>query len=88
MRSFIPLVPIFLLISKRMGYDRIFGLSLVILAAQVGFASAITNPFTLGVAQGIAEVPLYSGAGFRLVFFLRLPEHHRLLRAVLRCQGA
>jgi len=68
--EFIPLVPIFLLISKRMGYDRIFGLSLVILAAQVGFASATTNPFTIGVAQGIAEIPLYSGTWFRVVFFL------------------
>lgn len=68
--EFIPLVPIFLLISKEMGYDRIYGLAMVILAAQVGFAAATLNPFTLGVAQGIAEIPLFSGVGFRMVFFV------------------
>lgn len=67
--EFIPLVPVFLLVSKRLGYDRVFGLALVIVAAQTGFAAATTNPFTVLVAQGIAEVPLYSGMGLRLVFF-------------------
>ncbi len=68
--EFIPLVPVFLLVSKRLGYDRVFGLALVIVAAQTGFAAATTNPFTVLVAQGIAEVPLYSGMGLRLVFFV------------------
>ncbi len=68
--EFIPLVPIFLIVSKRMGYDRVYGMAMVILAAQVGFASATTNPFTVAVAQGISELPLYSGALFRVVFFL------------------
>lgn len=68
--EFIPLVPIFLLISDRMGYDRIYGMAIVILAAQVGFASATTNPFTLGVAQGIAQLPLNSGWQLRIAFFV------------------
>jgi uncharacterized ion transporter superfamily protein YfcC len=67
--EFIPLVPIFLFVSKEMGYDRIFGLALVMVAADVGFASATTNPFTVQIAQGIAEVPLGSGLGLRLIFF-------------------
>ncbi len=66
--EFIPLVPIFLLVSKKLGYDRIYGLALVIVAAEVGFAAATTNPFTVLVAQGIAEVPLYSGLWFRWIF--------------------
>jgi uncharacterized ion transporter superfamily protein YfcC len=65
----IPLVPIFLLVSRQMGYDRVFGLALVYLAAAVGFAAATTNPFNVQIAQGIAGVPLGSGLGFRLVFF-------------------
>ncbi len=65
----IPLVPVFLYVSSQMGYDRIFGLALVMLAADVGFAAATTNPFTVQIAQGIAEVPIGSGIGFRLVFF-------------------
>ena len=65
----IPLVPVFLYVSSQMGYDRIFGLALVMLAADVGFAAATTNPFTVQIAQGIAEVPIGSGIGFRLIFF-------------------
>ncbi len=68
--EFIPLVPIFLMVSKQMGCDRIFGMAIVIVSAQMGFAAATTNPFTLGVAQGIAELPLNSGIVFRAVFFL------------------
>lgn len=68
--EFIPLVPIFLIVADRMGYDRIVGLSMVILAAQIGFAAATTNPFTIGVAQGIAEVELYSGITFRVIFLI------------------
>lgn len=67
--EFIPLVPIFLIASKQMGYDRIYGLALVFLAAEVGFAAATTNPFTVNIAQGIAELPLNSAIPFRVVFF-------------------
>ena len=66
--EFIPLVPVFLLVSKKLGYVRVFGLALVIVAAQTGFAAATTNPFTVLVAQGIAEVPLYSGMWLRVIF--------------------
>lgn len=68
--EFIPLVPVFLMISKRMGLDRIYGLALVMLAADMGFAAATTNPFTVNIAQGIAELPLNSGIGLRMIFFV------------------
>ncbi|NNE46405.1 MAG: putative basic amino acid antiporter YfcC [Rhodothermales bacterium] len=68
--EFIPLVPLFLLVSKELGYDRIFGLALVMVAADVGFAAATTNPFTVNIAQGIAELPLNSLIPFRLVFLV------------------
>ena len=68
--EFIPLVPVFLLVSRRLGYDRIYGLALVLVAAEVGFAASTTNPFTVCVAQGIAELPLYSGLPLRLVLWL------------------
>lgn len=66
--EFIPLVPLFLIISREMGYDRIFGLSIIILAAFVGFAAATTNPFTVNIAQGIAELPLNGTLPYRLLF--------------------
>lgn len=68
--EFIPLVPVFLIVSKQLGYDRIFGLALVMLAADIGFAAATTNPFTVQIAQGIAEIPLGSGIQLRIVFFV------------------
>lgn len=68
--EFIPLVPIFLVVSKRLGYDRIYGMAIVILAAQVGFAAATTNPFNVVIAQGIAGIQPYSGMGFRVAFFV------------------
>ena len=66
----IPLVPIFLIVSQKLGYDRIYGLSLVYLASAVGFAAATTNPFTVQIAQGIAEIQPGSGMLFRLIFFV------------------
>ncbi len=67
--EFIPLVPIFLIVAKRLGYDRIYALAIVFAAAAVGFAASTTNPFTVNVAQGIAEIPLSSGLTLRIVFF-------------------
>lgn len=68
--EYIPLVPIFLIVAREIGVDRIYGMALVYVAGQVGFAAATTNPFTVNIAQGIAGVPLNSAIGFRLVFFV------------------
>ena len=67
--EFIPLVPLFLMLSRRLGYDRVYAVALVFVAAEVGFASATTNPFTIQVAQSIAELRPTSGMTLRLVFF-------------------
>jgi uncharacterized ion transporter superfamily protein YfcC len=53
-----------------MGYDSITGVALVFVAAGLGFAGAILNPFTIGIAQGIAELPLFSGIEYRLICWL------------------
>ena len=68
--EFIPLVPMFLLLARRLGYDRVFGLAIVVLAPGIGFAAATTNPFTVNIAQKIAELPLNSGWPLRVVFFV------------------
>ncbi len=68
--EFIPLVPLFLIVSKELGYDRAFGLALVFVAAETGFAASTTNPFTVNIAQGIAELPLNSLLGFRAIFLV------------------
>ncbi|RLD79938.1 MAG: YfcC family protein [Bacteroidetes bacterium] len=53
-------------LSISMGYDSITGVGLVFVSAGLGFAGAILNPFTIGIAQGIAELPLFSGLEYRL----------------------
>ncbi len=49
-----------------MGYDSIVGISLCFVAAGLGFAGAILNPFTIGIAQGLSDLPLFSGIEYRL----------------------
>lgn len=54
-------------LSISMGYDSIVGISLVYVAAHLGFAGAVFNPFTIGIAQGLADLPLFSGFEYRIV---------------------
>lgn len=63
----IPLVMIFVALARALGYDSIVGVAIPFLGAAAGFACAFFNPFTVGVAQGIAGVPIYSGLGYRVV---------------------
>ncbi len=44
-------------LAVSMGYDSIVGLCMVYVAAHIGFSGAMLNPFTIGIAQGIAEIP-------------------------------
>jgi len=55
-----------------MGYDSIVGVCMVYVAAHIGFSGAMLNPFTIGIAQGIADIPLFSGIGYRLVCWIVL----------------
>jgi uncharacterized ion transporter superfamily protein YfcC len=64
------LVPLMVALSYTLGWDALVGLGMSILATNMGFSAAISNPFTIGVAQQIAGLPLFSGAWFRLPIFL------------------
>ena len=55
-----------------MGYDSITGLCMVYVAAHVGFSGAMLNPFTVGIAQGLAGLPLFSGFEYRFLCWLIL----------------
>lgn len=50
-----------------LGFDSMVGFAIVSLGANIGFMSAIMNPFNVGVAQSIAELPTFSGIGLRLI---------------------
>lgn len=66
----IPFVLIIVPICLAVGYDSIVGVGIPLIGAHIGFASAYLNPFNVGIAQGIAEVPLFSGIGYRVVCWL------------------
>ncbi|HLP73608.1 MAG TPA: AbgT family transporter [Bacteroidales bacterium] len=62
----IAFVVIFVPLAISMGYDSIMGVSLCFVAAALGFAGAMLNPFTIGIAQGLSDLPLFSGIQYRL----------------------
>ncbi len=66
----IPLVPIMIALAFYLGWDSLVGLGMSILAVNVGFSTAIFNPFTIGIAQKLAGLPLFSGAWPRAVLFV------------------
>ncbi len=63
----IPFILIFVPLALALGYDSIVGVSIPFVGSQVGFAAAFINPFNVGVAQGIAGIPLFSGMGYRII---------------------
>ena len=63
------LVPIVVALSVRLGWDALTGMGMSLLAVGCGFASGICNPFTVGVAQELAGLPMFSGAWLRILSF-------------------
>jgi uncharacterized ion transporter superfamily protein YfcC len=61
----IVLVPV----TVALGYDAITGVMITYVATQIGFATSWMNPFSIAIAQGIADVPLFSGEGFRMILW-------------------
>lgn len=68
----IAFVVIFIPLAISMGYDSIVGLCICYVAAHVGFAGAMLNPFTIGIAQGIADLPIFSGLEYRILCWIVL----------------
>lgn len=54
-----------------LGFDALTGFAIVMLGTlSTGFVTGVTNPFNVGVAQGISELPIYSGMGMRVAILL------------------
>lgn len=66
----IPFMPIFVSLMVASGFDSITGVAVVLCGAGAGVSAAFMNPFTVQVAQGIAELPLMSGVGFRFIMYI------------------
>ena len=94
----IPFVGIVVPLAISMGYDAFMGMLVVYVASNVGFSSAFLNPFTVGIAQGMADLPLFSGMGYRLfcwalltallvVFVIIYASKTRKIRSLRQAQG-
>ena len=66
----VPLTPIVVALAVRLGWDAVTGLGMSLLAVGCGFASGVCNPFTVGVAQSLAGLPMFSGLWLRLLSFV------------------
>ncbi len=66
----LPFIPIMVTLAIALGFDSLTGAGIVLIGAGTGFAAAFMNPFTVGVAQGIAELPLFSGMQYRIVCYI------------------
>lgn len=55
-----------------LGYDSLTGIAMPFVGAASGFAGAFSNPFTVGIAQGISEIPIFSGWQYRIFVWLFL----------------
>lgn len=65
----VPLVPIVVALAVKLGWNKITGVVMSLLAVGCGFAAGVCNPFTVGVAQELAGLPMFSGVWLRLVSF-------------------
>ena len=68
----LPFLPGLALLARRLGYDEMIGGAIALVGAGAGFAGAFLNPFTVGVGQAIAGLPLFSGLGYRLIVWFVL----------------
>ncbi len=66
--ALVPMVVLVVPLARALGWDSVTGLGMSLLPLAFGFASGVFNPFTVGVAQRIAELPLFSGSWLRLLF--------------------
>ena len=62
----IAFVAVVIPLAKSLGYDEVVGVCMVYVAAHVGFAGAMLNPFTIGIAQDMSGLPLFSGIEYRV----------------------
>ena len=62
------LIPALLVLTRRMGYDPLVAVAVSVGSAAVGASFSPINPFQVGIAQKLAQLPLLSASGYRMVF--------------------
>jgi uncharacterized ion transporter superfamily protein YfcC len=68
--EYLVIIPLMVVLAERLGLDALFGTAVVAIAAKIGYMTSVTNPLPLVIAQPIVGLPVFSGAGFRLVTWI------------------
>ena len=63
-------MPIIIMLSYALGWDALVGLGISVMGSCFGFAAGVMNPFTVGVAQTIGKLPMFSGIEVGLISFI------------------
>jgi uncharacterized ion transporter superfamily protein YfcC len=77
--EYIPFVIILVALCKAMRMDTMTAVGIIVAGYGIGYGCAAFNPYTVVVAQGIADVPTYSGWELRmgiLIPFAMIGAHH------------
>ena len=75
-------VPLMYVVCVAAGFDSITAVAVLFCSSAVGYAGGVTNAFTVGVAQSIADLPLFSGAAFRMGVFIFLLVSRRIFNNI------
>jgi len=68
--STLPFVAIIIGAAISLGYDPIVGVSCILIGAYTGYSASPINPYSVGIAHGICQLPLFSGFGLRMVLLI------------------
>lgn len=68
--EFLAFMPLIYMVCLGLGFDSMVAAFLVLGSSSIGYCSGMTNAYTVGVAQTIAQLPMFSGIGYRAVVFV------------------
>ncbi|MDD4077708.1 MAG: Na+/H+ antiporter NhaC family protein [Bacilli bacterium] len=66
----VTMLPIIIMLALSLGWDTFTGLGMCLMAAGFGFSTALTNPFSVGLASSEMGINMLSGIGFRIIIFI------------------
>ncbi|MEG0564829.1 MAG: Na+/H+ antiporter NhaC family protein [Hungatella sp.] len=70
LEAYLAFVPLGVMLARSMGLDALVGIAITVCAGGAGLASGITNPFNIGVAQGLVGLPVFSALWLRVLAFI------------------
>ena len=70
LEAVIPFAPLCISIAITLGYDALVGISMCLIPITIGWSAGVTNPWTTGIGQSLAELPMFSGFEYRFLVFV------------------